>query len=258
MSLNKEITLKEMLLRDASEHHAPYTPEFDFYYAVKSGDVERVTELCKTEFAEKSGLGKLSEDPLQSMKYHFAITAAMLARYAIDAGLEHESAYGISDLYIQKCDRANTLSELSKLHREMSLDFVKRTSALRKSRIISKQVILCVNYIYENLHKRITVNDLAKHTGLNPSYLSRLFRNETGATVTEYVLSKKITAAKSMLKYTDHPISAIAETLAFSSQSHFTKTFRAAEGITPKKYRDLYSFSSELSSIDNGQLTMDN
>lgn len=252
MSYNKEITLKEMLLRETAEHHAPYTPEFDFYYAVKSGDVERVKELCKTEFAEKSGLGKLSEDPLQSMKYHFAITAAMLARYGIDAGMEHESAYGMSDLYIQKCDRSNTLSELSKLHREMSLDFVKRTSELRKNRIISKQVILCVNYIYENLHQKITVSDLARHTGLNPSYLSRLFKNETGVSVTEYVITKKITAAKSMLKYTDHPISVIAETLAFSSQSHFTKTFRALERITPKKYRDLYSFSPELISIDNG------
>lgn len=246
MSLNREITLKEMLLRETAELHAPYTPEFDFYYAVKNGDVEKVTELCKTEFTDKSGFGKLSEDPLQSMKYHFAITAAMLARYGIEAGLEHESAYGMSDLYIQKCDKLNSLSELSKLHREMTLDFVKRTSALRKSRIISKHVILCVNYIYENLHKKITVDELARHTGLDPSYLSRLFKKETGVSVTEYVLSKKIAAAKNMLKYTDNPISLIAETLAFSSQSHFTKTFRVLEGITPKTYRSLYSFSTEF------------
>lgn len=246
MSLNKEITLREMLLRETEELHAPYTPEFDFYYAVKSGDIERVRELCKTEFTEKSGLGKLSEDPLQSMKYHFAITAAMLARYGIDAGMELESAYGMSDLYIQKCDKANSLSELSRLHREMSLDFVKRTSELRKSRIISKQVILCVNYIYKNLHQRITAVELAEHTGLNPSYLSRLFKKETGVSITDYVISKKIAAAKSMLKYTDEPIALIAETLAFSSQSHFTKTFRTLEGITPKKYRDSYSFTSEL------------
>lgn len=249
MSLNKEITLKEMLLRETAELHAPYTPEFDFYYAVKNGDVEKVMELCKTEFTEKSGFGKLSEDPLQSMKYHFAITAAMLARYGIDAGLEHESAYGMSDLYIQKCDKLNSLSELSKLHLEMSLDFVKRTSALRKSRIASKQVILCVNYIYENLHKKITVSELASHTGLNPSYLSRLFKKETGLSVTDYIIAKKIAAAKNMLKYTDNSIVVIAETLAFSSQSHFTKTFRAIEGITPKKYRDLYSFITELKAI---------
>ncbi len=246
MSLNKEITLKEMLLRETAELHAPYTPEFDFYYAVKNGDVEKVTELCKTEFTEKGGFGKLSEDPLQSMKYHFAITAAMLARYGIEAGLEHESAYGMSDLYIQKCDRLNSLSELSKLHREMTLDFVNRTSALRKNRIISKHVILCVNYIYENLHQKITINELARHTGLNPSYLSRLFKKETGVSVTDYIISKKIAAAKNMLKYTDDPISLIAETLAFSSQSHFTKTFRVLESITPKMYRSLYSFSTEF------------
>lgn len=247
----KEITLQEMLLRETAELHAPYSPEFDFYFAVKSGDVEKVTELCKTDFTEKSGLGKLSEDPLQSMRYHFAITAAMLARYAIEAGLELESAYGMSDLYIRRCDKVSTLSELSRLHREMSLDFTKRMSALRKSKIFSKQVVLCVNYIFENLHRKITVSELAEHTGLNASYLSRLFKNETGVSVSEYVITKKIAAAKSMLKYTDRPISEIAEMLAFASQSHFTKTFRIQEGVTPKKYRDLYSFNPEMKSIDN-------
>lgn len=248
--MQKEITLREMLLRETDDLHAPYSPEFDFYYAVKSGDVEKVTELCKTDFTEKSGFGKLSDDPLQSMRYHFAITAAMLARYAIEAGLELESAYGMSDLYIRKCDKVGTLAELSKLHREMSMDFVKRMSALRKSKIFSKQVVLCVNYIYENLHRKITVSELAEHTGLNASYLSRLFKKETGASVSEYVIAKKIAAAKSMLKYTDRSISEIAETLAFASQSHFTKTFRTLERITPKKYRDLFSFNPEMTSID--------
>ncbi|MDE6732743.1 MAG: helix-turn-helix domain-containing protein [Oscillospiraceae bacterium] len=60
------------------------------------------------------------------------------------------------------------------------------------------------------------------------------------------MITKKIAAAKSMLKYSDRPISEIAELLAFSSQSHFTKTFGAREGVTPKKYRDLNSFTADL------------
>lgn len=246
MSFNKEIVVKEMLLRESEEFHAPYVSEFDFYYAVKNGDIEKVTKLCEENFTEKSGFGKLSDDPLQSMKYHFTITAAMLARYAIEAGLELESAYGLSDLYIQKCDKLRSLHELSELHREMTLNFTKRMSALRKIRVFSKQVVLCVNFIFENLHRKITVSELAKYTGLNPNYLSRLFKKETGSTITDYIISKKISTAKNMLKYTDHAVSRIAETLAFSSQSYFTKIFRSIEGMTPKKYRDLYSFSTEL------------
>lgn len=246
MSLGKEITLKEMLLRESAELHAPYVPEFEFYYAVKNGDIEKVSRLCEDDFTEKSGLGVLSDDPLQSMKYHFTITAAMLARYAIDAGLELESAYSLSDLYIRKCDRLRTLPQISSLHREMSMEFTKRMSELRKSRVFSKQIVLCVNYIFENLHRRITIEDLAQHTGLHPNYLSRLFRRETGASVTDYITAKKIAVAKNMLKYTDNSVSIIAEMLAFSSQSYFTKIFREHEGMTPKKYRDLYSFSTEL------------
>lgn len=246
MSLNQEITLKAIQIKDNSEFHASYEPEFEFYHAVSSGNIEKVTELCKSDFTEKKGLGKLSESPLQSMKYHFAITAAMLARYAIASGLELESSYGLSDLYIQKCDKLSSLSELSELHRRMVFDFTGKMNALRKKSVFSKQIVLCINYIYENLHQRITVKELAEYTKLNQNYLSRLFKKETGTTITDYIISKKITEAKNMLKYTNCSISLIAETLAFSSQSYFTKIFRIAEGVTPKKYRSFYSFETGL------------
>lgn len=248
MSLNidKELSVREYALRENSSFHAPYVPEFDFYYAVKSGDVAKVASLCSVDFASKSGFGKLCEDSLQSLKYHFAITAAMLARYCIEAGMEHETAYSLSDLYIQSCDRCTNPNELSGLHRNMSMDYTKRMAALRRGKVFSKQIVLCVNYIYEHLHKKISVDELAQHTGLSPSYLSRLFRKETGESITEYIISRKINAAKNMLKYSGYSISQISETLAFSCQSYFTKIFKETEGVTPKKYRDMFSFTTEI------------
>lgn len=244
MSINSEIN--KMLVAENDELHAPFIPEFDFYYAVKNGDIEKVTRLCEEDFTQKSGLGKLSDDPVQSMKYHFTITAAMLARYSIDGGMELESAYSLSDLYIQKCDKLRTLREISELHREMVLLFTKRMKELSKSKVFSKQIVLCMNYIYENLHRRITLRELALYTDLSESYLSRLFKKETGQTITDYIILKKIASAKNMLKYTERSVSDIALSLAFSSQSYFTKIFRSIEGMTPKKYRDKFAFSTEL------------
>lgn len=244
MSINSEIN--KMLVAENDELHAPFIPEFDFYYAVKNGDIEKVTRLCEEDFTQKSGLGKLSDDPVQSMKYHFTITAAMLARYSIDGGMELESAYSLSDLYIQKCDKLRTLREISELHREMVLHFTKRMKELSKSKVFSKQIVLCMNYIYENLHRRITLRELALYTDLSESYLSRLFKKETGQTITDYIILKKIASAKNMLKYTERSVSDIALSLAFSSQSYFTKIFRSTEGMTPKKYRDKFAFSTEL------------
>jgi YesN/AraC family two-component response regulator len=128
------------------------------------------------------------------------------------------------------------------------MDYTKRMAALRKDRLYSKQIVLCVNYIYSHLHKKITVDELAKHTGLSPSYLSRLFKKETGESITGYIIRRKINAAKNMLKYSGYSLSQISETLAFSCQSYFTKIFKDLEGVTPKRYRDMYSFTTEINS----------
>ena len=246
INIDREMSVREYAMRENSSYHAPYVPEFDFYYAVKNGDIVKVSQLCSVDFAKKDGLGKLCEDSLQNLKYHFAITAAMLARYCIESGMEHETAYSLSDLYIQSCDRCTNENELSGLHRNMSMDYTKRMAELRKNKVYSKQIVLCINYIYSHLHKKISVEELSKHTGLSPSYLSRLFRKETGESITEYIIKRKINAAKNMLKYSGYSLSEISATLAFSCQSYFTKIFKELEGVTPKKYRDMYSFTTEI------------
>lgn len=250
INIDREMSVREYAMRENSSYHAPYVPEFDFYYAVKNGDIVKVSQLCSVDFAKKDGLGKLCEDSLQNLKYHFAITAAMLARYCIESGMEHETAYSLSDLYIQSCDRCTNENELSGLHRNMSMDYTKRMAELRKNKVYSKQIVLCINYIYSHLHKKISVEELSKHTGLSPSYLSRLFRKETGESITEYIIKRKINAAKNMLKYSGYSLSEISATLAFSCQSYFTKIFKELEGVTPKKYRDMYSFTTEINILE--------
>ncbi len=246
INIDKELSVREYALRENAAFHAPYVPEFDFYFAVKNGDVAKVSSLCSVDFSKKSGLGKLCEDSLQNLKYHFVITAAMLARYCIESGMEHETAYSLSDLYIQSCDRCTNPNEISGLHRNMSMDYTKRMAALHRDKVYSKQIILCINYIYNHLHKKITVDELASCTGLSSSYLSRLFHRQTGESITEYIIKRKINAAKNMLKYSNYSLSQISETLAFSCQSYFTQQFRIREGVTPKRYRDMFSFNTEI------------
>ena len=74
--------------------------------------------------------------------------------------------------------------------------------------------------------------------GGSASYLSRLFKKETGDSVSAYIRLQKIEKAKNLLRYSDYSIIDIANRLSFSSQSHFIQQFRELTGITPKKYRD--------------------
>ena len=69
-------------------------------------------------------------------------------------------------------------------------------------------------------------------------YLSRRFKEETGETLTDFVLKEKTEEAKRLLRYSDKPLTAIGAYLGFSSASHFSRVFKAYVGTTPREYRE--------------------
>ena len=123
MSLKREIFYKEYTRRENEVLRAPYNPELEFYSVIKLGDVEKTRELCKEPLHTKEGMGILSEDPLQNMKYHFTITTAIVARYCIEGGMDLPQAYGLSDFYILKVDKYKTVEDISVLHAIMCVDY---------------------------------------------------------------------------------------------------------------------------------------
>ena len=102
--MEKEFIYKEFLRKEENILRAPYNPELEFYSVIKSGDVKTAEQLCKDTFTDKKGLGVLSKDPMQNLKYHFVITIAIIARYCIDGGMDVSTSYALSDFYIQKAD----------------------------------------------------------------------------------------------------------------------------------------------------------
>ena len=237
MNIPQELLYQQYVRRELETYRAPYDPEPEFYSYVKQGNTEKVKELCCESFQEKKGLGVLSDSPLQNLKYHFAITAAMLARYCIEGGMEVTEAYDLSDYYIHKADLMKSKKEISALHPQMCLDYTTRMEKMHRSRACSRPVARCLEYIYDHLHNRITVPTLAAHAGISSGYLSHLFAKEMGISVSSYIQSKKIETAQNMLFHSDYAISVISTTLAFPSQSYFTSVFRGKTGKTPKQYR---------------------
>lgn len=239
MDMKKEWSHKEFLMRENDTTHAPYGPEFDFYTAVKAGDIEKVMGLSENAFKDKIGLGQLSDSPIRNIRYHFIITVAMIARYCIEGGMEHEAAYRLSDFYIQQADLCTEINQISILHNVMTMDYTKRMKALKIDKIFSKPIVQCVEYIYKNLNLRITVAMLAEYIGLHPSYLSKLFKAETGSSISMYIQARKIDTAQNMLKYSAYSPVQVASILAFPTQSYFIEVFKRRVGMTPKKYQEL-------------------
>lgn len=94
-----------------------------------------------------------------------------------------------------------------------------------------------LTYITTNYSKKFSINDLAKRSFYNPSYLSRMFKEATGKSILEYVQELRIRDACLLLKQTDMSINDIAYQVGYNSPSKFYKVFKKLKGITPLRYR---------------------
>jgi two-component system, response regulator YesN len=93
-------------------------------------------------------------------------------------------------------------------------------------------------YIEDNINKRISLDGISRTVYLNPTYVSKLFKKETGENIRDYILKAKVEKSKGML-HCDRDMSEITESLGFSSISHFIRVFKSVTGITPGQYNKI-------------------
>ena len=221
--------------------HPPFSEEHAFYDIVARGDTDAICELKRlygdTE-GQDSEKGRLSENPLRNAVYHLVVNCTIITRCCISAGMPQEEAYTLSDIFIRQADRCKSVEQVRKVNDDMSMEFAERMKKIHESPNLSPAVRKAVNFIRDNLGKKLTTSVIAEKTGYNRCYMSTLFKKETGATISEYILTRRIEAACSMIK-DGVSLSEISEALGFSSQSHFGVQFRRTSGLSPKEYRNL-------------------
>lgn len=238
MSTNLDYKLYEQ--RENLFFHQPDSHEEAFYHLVISGNTEQILENKRKYSSSMNGKGNLSSDPLKNEIYHMIINTALITRACQSAGLPHELAYTLSDLYIRQADACRAVKEVMELNDRMVMDFAGRMKALQYSSHLSAAVMEAVNYIYDNLHTQITTQLLAQHVHMNRSYFAVRFKAETNYTVNDFITKTRMDTAKNILLATDYRIIDISNSLCFSSQSYFCRKFKEAAGLTPAAYRKKY------------------
>jgi YesN/AraC family two-component response regulator len=101
-------------------------------------------------------------------------------------------------------------------------------------------IVKAVEFITDQLSTPLTAMRVAEAVHLNSSYFSVLFKEEIGSTFTDYLIKVRLKKAKELLLRTDMKIYEIAEQIGYQTPSHFVKVFQEQEGLTPKKYREMY------------------
>lgn len=96
---------------------------------------------------------------------------------------------------------------------------------------------LILNYIENNLERRLTLEDIAAYFFLSKSQIMRVFKEKYGVSPMSYAKRRRIEIARSLLSYTRLRVEEISDMLSFSSSKHFAKAFGEANGVSPSEWR---------------------
>ena len=238
--INREITEVLFSERENEIKHPTYESEMGLYNLIAEGKMDAVKRTMAAQPKPNDEIrGILSDNPMRNAMYHHVAMTALITRVCISKGMPQDVAYKLSDIYIRKADRQTRVEDIEKVQLETVESFTQYMYESSKLAVQSKQIVQCVDYIRANIHKSLTVSELADHVALNETYLSKLFKKEMKCSVSEYIRNEKIEEACWLLKYSDKTSIEIATDLSFSSHSYFISVFKKVTGTTPKEYRNM-------------------
>ena len=235
----KEVQRTLRIAEDSDETHNVHntlTIEESLLYIVRKGDTGALKEMISHAPPVNGGI--IAKDQLRQAKNTFIVTATLVSRAAIRGGMDVDDALSLSDAYIQTCESSKTVESITNLNYRMVFDYTERVERLHLGKNQSKLAAEVANYVRHHLYEPVTVNDLAKYLYRGRSRLSTDFKKETGENLSVFILKQKIEEAKKLLRYSDKTLSAISFYLGFSSQSHFSRTFKKYTNLTPNDYRE--------------------
>ena len=205
------------------------------------------TLTLKSWLAQASAVqgGQIAKDQLRQLKNIFIVTATLASRAAIRGGMCEDDAFSLSDAYIQRAELLSSYEKILNLQYHMLLEYTEQVEKLHRGKHTSKLTLDVANYVRHHLSESISVDAMAEELYLSRPYLSSKFKQETGQTLTEFILNEKTEEAKRLLRYSDKTASAIASYLGFSSHGHFIRVFKQYAGQTPNEYRERYRLNKD-------------
>lgn len=222
---------------DEDIYRHSYQEERRILDAVKEGNVEEAVRLSKDM---DSNIGRLGKSELEHWKNLSIVAATLCARAAIEGGVMPAAAYRLSGFYINKCTACEDVAQILIYRNHAVEELAKRVREQKEKRHTSSYTEQCKDYVYRHYREKVYLDDIADTLGISSSYLSRLFRRETGISLQDFVNDVRVEKAANLLIYSEETLPGIAEYVNFPSQSYFGKIFKQKTGMTPKQYRELH------------------
>ena len=161
----------------------------------------------------------------------------IISRAAVAKGISAEGLLGPRYSYLTDINAAAGFDDLFWKVTKALENFTRAVSHER-GRTALAHITRMKEFLRTSFTRKVTANEVAAAAGLSVSRALHLFRQETGASLSVYIAAQRIDYARYLLRNTDRSMAEIAVDCGFFDQSHFTKTFRAVEGVPPLRFRN--------------------
>ncbi|MBP3819858.1 MAG: helix-turn-helix transcriptional regulator, partial [Butyrivibrio sp.] len=170
--------------------------------------------------------------------YGLAILKALSRKAAEESGLSVITIDEITQKYTQLSSASN--NDDLQTHYQIDM-IIELTKAVHNHKLsldkYSPPIQRVLEYINLHLGDHISNEDLSKNASMSISHLSKVFKKETGETMTEYIALMRCKKAANLLKKTNLPIQEISSYVGYSDNNYFVKVFKKNYDMTPTEFR---------------------
>jgi len=201
--------------------------------AISKGDIRTAGALLNDI------LGQIlfsSGGDMEMLRSRVVELTVLLSRAALKGGANIDAIFGLNYSYLREIDALGTMEDIVLWLHGVTRRFAQHVFDFAGSKHVDV-IYRAADYIRNNYAEKITLQDVADHVYLNPTYFAKIFKEETGQTPGSYITSVRIEESRRLLRDLSVNIVDIPELVGFESQSYFTQVFKKAEGCTPGRYR---------------------
>ncbi len=176
---------------------------------------------------------------ISAIKARLLELLVILSRATIEAGADPSETFRLSENFILQIESYVDVDQLAFWISDIVRRFIVQAFDLAQVKH-SDVVFKITNYIKKNCAEKLTLDSLAKEVYLSKSYLSSIFKQETGMSLTAYITKVRVEKSKKLLLEDCISLAIISSQCGFKDQSYFTKVFKKETGVSPKRFRNNY------------------
>lgn len=231
----KAVSDEEATLWSMRQMELRYNYENELINAVSKGQLHKADVLLNS-FSSFT-FEQRTADTLRNAKNYCIIMNTLLRKAAERGGVHPIHLDSTSSAFATRIEQLSTLDAVSSLMAEMFRTYCRlvRKRTMKDYSPVVQQAILSIE---SNLSGTLNLRTLSQSLNISGSYLSTIFKKETGHTLTDYIANRRIDKAMELLRSTRLQVQTIAQHCGIVDVHYFSRIFKRITGHTPKEYRE--------------------